>query len=126
MEYEAWIGWDPAVHALSSSTTTFPADWLEQITRARRQWWFFPTLNEYIQYTPGEKHAIESAMETVFGAARAEEIIDLCERFGAWKDSLKTLNLDKAKRKAQSAVDAGLITAVEAQNLRDLVAHITA
>lgn len=124
LEYMAWQPWDATIHAISNSTTIFPVDWLFQRAVLRQQWWFFPTLNQYIQSGPNTPHPIEIAMELIFGETRANEIIELCERFGAWQQSLKTLNLAKAKRKAQAAVDAGLITAGEALQLRDLVEHI--
>lgn len=126
MYYQAWDQWNPAVHALSTSTTTFPSNWLDLITRNRVQWWYFPTLNQYVRMDQGGNHAIERAMELIFGETRAKEIVDLCERFGPWRRSLGDLKLVRAKRKLQAAVDAGHVTAGEALQLRDLVEHIMA
>lgn len=128
-QYQADPDWDPAIHGIADTGQTWdpldvpPDGPATGRSPSRESWLYFPTLNLFC-VTNHERHAIENAMVETFGVQRAEEIRDLVERYGPWRETLDRLNIAKAKRKVQAAVSAGLITAGEAQQLRDLVAHI--
>lgn len=89
----------------------------------RQVWFYFPTKNRFFQSTR-KYHAIEKAIGDEFGAARGEEILDYLERFGPIRETLDKLDTKKARRKLVAAVNAGHITAQEAQALRDLIVHL--
>lgn len=113
--YENWPDYDVLKHTITDIIQVFPDDWMDHA------WFYIGPQTRFVRREDPDEHPLLAAAKAEFTPERWIEIRDAIDEQGNISKYLDTLNIAKAKRKAQRARDLGLITTAELQQLSQIV-----